>query len=254
MKSNKQNKKEKVIQLTKEDIQKVIADKAYNTPIGKELLYRLYSLMVGVHGKKEITPSDLEMMVPYTKLIGYFDIEALTQKWANFYHYHIERTNDEEKYLTSKLEKISFVGWADGWNLIDIFSKKKIQCLKKYYVGVRRFLDSDMEYLYDKQSNVFVPRYKIDIKNIMNKKFNLISKNLQKVFNGKKIPLEKLTDYEIKLLKTALWLDRSPCPSWRERQFEYIENTYKELQPEIAFGCMPARFPVLNNVNKGDML
>lgn len=238
---SRSNKEKNKMSLTEEKIHEIIANKAYNTRIGKELLYRLYFVDLGIEAKNP-SPSDLEKVIQEAESIANMAMPLLRREWVKFYCYRVNRTEINGKKFLTALKDISFIGWESGWDPVTIYSKEKIPSLKKFYIGVRKFMDTDIEYVYDDSFGDIIPRHGRDIDNIMAKNFKQLSKNLQKIFEGKKIPIKKLTDYEIKLIKTILWMDMSPCPFGRERQFEYVAKNYKILQPEIAFSCFPRSF------------
>jgi hypothetical protein len=153
------NKKESKTQLTKKDIETIIARKAYDTPIGQKFLYRLHSLIANIG----TMPSDaeLEWLKSYAETgISNEQMKQLCKKWITYYRYDIDLIDCEEKKkkkLFSVLKKISpFTGWKIGYHVVELYFKKKIPSLKKYYVGTCEFMDTNRKYVYDEYRNEFL--------------------------------------------------------------------------------------------------
>jgi len=211
--------------ITKEQVKKIISDRSYNTPVGQEVLYRMYYLKFGI-GFEDPTDTVLEERIYELEQLSDYGIAQLSGEWQNYFHYRIDKRKNKD---LSFLRNLSYVGWSDEtWFLIHIYSKEEIPSLVKFYAGIKRYLNTDIENIFDENLNEILPKHKRDIEYIKNRKFELLSENLQKIFKGENIPLEKLTDYEVKLLKTALWLDQQEQDE-NKKYFNSVSEIYNSM-------------------------
>jgi hypothetical protein len=214
------------MEITKEEAKKVIANREFDTPIGQEILFRMYYLKFGI-GFENPSPSDLKERIYDVEQLSDYGIAQLSGEWVEYSHYRIDKR--KEKDLPSLFKNLSFIGWVDEtWFLINIYSKEKIASLERFYIGVKRYINTNIEEIYDEDLVKIYPRYKRDLERIKERRFDLLSDNLQKVFSGEKIPIENLTDYEIKLIKSALWLEEREQDE-KKKYFKSVAEIYNSL-------------------------